>query len=68
MRLGDLVIDRNDPESLIYQITHFDGNRAILKVMDLPLITFLPLECLVKISSSTVERPFRVIKGKDNRL
>ncbi|MCK4257903.1 MAG: hypothetical protein KAX49_02935 [Halanaerobiales bacterium] len=62
MRLGDIVINRNDPNSLVFQITGFDGEKALLKVVDLPLTTILPVKCLIKISSSPVTPPFRVIK------
>ncbi len=64
MRLGDLVINRNDPESLIFQITAFDGDRAILKVIDLPLTTVLPLKSLVKIASAPQNNsPLKLIRG-----
>lgn len=64
MRLGDLVINPNDPESLVFQITGFAGDRVILKIVDFPLTTILPVKSLVKIASASVSNlPLRVIRG-----
>lgn len=63
MRLGDLVINRNDPESLTFQITGFDGDKAIVRVVDLPLTTVLPIKSLVVVSKLPARSLFRVING-----
>lgn len=65
MRVGDLVINRYEPDSLTYQIKKFDGDKVILEVIDLPLVTVLPADCLVKISSSR-KRPFKLVKREKN--
>lgn len=63
MRLGDLVINRNDPDSLTFQITGFDGDKAIVRVVDLPLTTVLPIKSLVVVSKLPIRPPFQVING-----
>lgn len=63
MRLGDCVINRKELQSLTFQIIGFDGDKARLKVVGLPLTTFLSLDCLVKISSASVPPPLKVIRG-----
>lgn len=70
MRLGDLVINPNDPESLVFQIMGFTGDRVILKIVDLPLTTVLPVKSLVKIASVSAKNPpLQVISGgiKNNK-
>lgn len=63
MRLGDCVINWKDVESLTFQIVRFDGDMAMLKVVGLPVTTFLPIDCLVKISATRPTLPFRVLRG-----
>lgn len=67
MRLGDLVINKNDSASFIFQITGFDGDKVILKLIDLPVTTVLPINCLIKIShNKKIKSPLKVIKGGVN--
>lgn len=67
MRLGDLVINRTDPRSLIFQVTGFDGDKVIVRVVGLPLTTVLPSDCLVKISSVPITPPLQVLQGGEEK-
>lgn len=66
MRLGDLVINRQDPRSMLFQVTGFDEDKVIVKVIGLPLTTVLPLNNVLKISSVPITPPLRVIQGGEN--
>ena len=67
MRLGDYVINKNDSANFIFQITGFEGDKVILKLIDLPLTTVLPINCLIRVShKKKTKYPLKVIKGGVN--
>lgn len=50
IKLGDMVIRRGERNDLLYQVTGFDGEYAMLKGIKIPILTICQADKLIKIN------------------
>lgn len=50
IKLGDLVVRKGEKQALLFQVTGFDEEFAVLKGVKIPIITIYPQEDLIKIN------------------
>ncbi len=50
IKLGDLVIRKGERNDLLFQVTGFDGEFAVLKGVKIPIITICSAEKLIKLN------------------
>ncbi len=49
--MGDLVIRRDEPGKMIFEVTEFDGQKVILQGYSLPIITISEEKNLIKLNN-----------------
>ena len=50
LKLGDLVIRKDDRVNVVFQVSGFDGNYAILKGVEVPIMTIVKSDKLIKLN------------------
>lgn len=50
LKLGDIVIRKDDQVNILFQINGFDGDYAILKGIKIPIMTIVKDEKLIKLN------------------
>lgn len=50
IKLGDLVIRKNEVNDVLFQVTGFEGEFAVIKGIKIPIITVCLIENLIKIN------------------
>ena len=50
IKLGDLVLRRGERQDLLFQVTGFDGEYAVLKGVRIPIITICSADNLIKLN------------------
>lgn len=50
IKLGDLVVRKGEKNDLLFQVTGFDGEYAVLKGLKIPIITICSSEKLIKLN------------------
>lgn len=50
IKLGDFVVRKEEKNDLLFQVTGFDGNFALLKGVRIPIITVCSLDELIKLN------------------
>lgn len=50
VKLGDLVVRKGEINDLLFKVTGFDGEYAVLKGVKIPIITICPSEKLIKLN------------------
>ena len=62
LKLGDLVFKRNEEPSMLYEITEFGDDFAVLKGTRIPVITVADFHNLIKINNRKRKNQFKEIK------
>ena len=50
LKLGDLVIRKDKTSKLLFQITEFDGDKVVIKGVQVPVITIADANNLIKLN------------------
>ena len=50
IKLGDMVVRKGEKNDLLFQVTGFDGNYAVLKGIRIPIITIYQVDKLIKLN------------------
>lgn len=50
IKLGDMVVRKGEKNDLLFQVTGFDGNYAVLKGIRIPIITIYQTDKLIKLN------------------
>ncbi|HLV10474.1 MAG TPA: hypothetical protein VKY40_09710 [Halanaerobiales bacterium] len=50
IKLGDLVLRRGERNDMVFRVSGFDGDYAVLKGIKVPIITICALDKLIKIN------------------
>jgi len=50
LKLGDLVIRRDEPDRMIFKVIEFSGNQVILQGQNMPIITISEKKRLIKLN------------------
>lgn len=58
LKMGDLVIRRNESPHLLFQVEEFDGDYVILKGIEVPVITIATREKLIKLNRGRIKSRF----------
>jgi hypothetical protein len=56
IKLGDLVLRKGEKNTLLFQVTGFDGDYAFLKGIEVPIITIYQADRLIKINKKREKR------------
>ncbi|MFI5358892.1 MAG: hypothetical protein ACHQYO_02430 [Halanaerobiales bacterium] len=50
IKLGDMVLRKGEKNPLLFQVTGFDGDYALLKGIEIPIITLYQVDKLIKLN------------------
>lgn len=50
IKLGDMVVRKEEENDLLFQVTGFDGDYAVLKGLRIPIITICKYDKLIKLN------------------
>lgn len=50
IKLGDMVVRKGEKNPLLFQVTGFDGEYALLKGIKIPIVTIYQADNLVKLN------------------
>jgi len=50
IKLGDMVLRKGEKNPLLFQVTGFDGEYALLKGIEIPIVTIYQVDKLIKLN------------------
>ena len=50
LKLGDLVAKKDESSNLLFQITEFDGDKVVIRGVQVPVITVTDVDELIKLN------------------
>ena len=55
LKLGDLVLRKDDNSNILFEVSGFDGNYAILHGIKIPIMTIVSKDKLIKLNRRRIK-------------